>query len=240
MILYPAIDLKDGQCVRLLRGDMEKATVFSNDPGGQAGLFEKEGAQWVHVVDLNGAFEGHPVNMDAVKSIIGAVKIPVQLGGGIRDLKIIETWLAAGISRVILGTAALNNPELVRDACRVFPKKIAVGIDAKDGAVAVEGWAKKSRMPVSELALKFEDAGVSAIIYTNIDRDGAMAGPDIEGTRSLARKINTPVIASGGVSCNEDLALLKKIEEYGVEGVIVGRAIYDKKVKIRNAIEILK
>lgn len=240
MILYPAIDLKDGKCVRLLRGDMKKATVFSSEPAKQAKSFESNGVEWIHVVDLNGAFEGEPVNRDAVRSILKSVKIPIQLGGGIRDMNIIETWIEEGVSRVILGTAALVNPELVIDACKKFPGKIAVGIDAKNGMVATEGWAKQSRMPDTEMALRFENAGVSHIIYTNIDRDGAMEGLDIEGTRALARKISTPVIASGGISSIADLKLIKMIEEYGVSGVISGRAIYDGKIKIKEALEVLK
>jgi len=239
MILYPAIDLKDGECVRLLRGDMDKATVFSRNPAKQAKEFEKQGAEWIHVVDLNGAFEGEPVNKSAVESILKAVKIPIQLGGGIRDISIIKTWIKAGVSRVILGTVAVVNPELVKDACDKFPGKIAVGIDAKGGMVATEGWATQSKMSAHELALKFEDAGVSHIIYTDIERDGAMEGPDIEGTRALARKISTPIIASGGIASIQDLKLIKQLEEYGVSGAISGRAIYDGKIKIKEALEIL-
>jgi phosphoribosylformimino-5-aminoimidazole carboxamide ribotide isomerase len=240
MILFPAIDLKDGACVRLLKGDMQKATVFSENPAAQARSFQKQGAEWLHIVDLNGAFEGRPVNMEAVRAILKAVDVPVQLGGGIRGLNMVDEWLAEGIARVILGTIALKNPAMVKEACRLFPGKIAVGIDARGGKVAVEGWAEKSEMDVADLALKFEDAGVAAIIYTNIEHDGMMGGPDVEGTRALAEKISTPVIASGGVSSMEDLKMLKKIEASGVMGVICGRAVYDGKVTIPEAVALLK
>lgn len=239
MILYPAIDLKDGKCVRLVRGHMEMATVFSDNPAEQAKSFEKQGAKWLHVVDLNGAFEGKPVNMAEVGKIVSSVKIPVQLGGGIRDIAIIEAWLDAGVERLVLGTVALRNPEFVKEVCKMFPEKILVSIDARDGMVAVEGWAEKSDMPVLDLALKFEDAGVKSIIYTNVNHDGMMQGPDIAGIKSLAEKISIPVIASGGVSNHDDLRELKKIEKSGVAGVISGRAIYEGKIDIKTANEIL-
>ncbi len=238
MILYPAIDLKDGKCVRLLRGEMDKATVFSESPGEQAAAFEQSGFQWLHIVDLNGAFEGKPVNESAVKSILKNITIPAQLGGGIRSMAMIDTWLAAGISRVILGTVALKNPQLVKEACRQFPGQIAVGIDAKAGRVAVSGWAEVSDMLAVELAKRFEDVGVSAIIYTDIARDGAMAGPNVEETVSLAEQISTPVIASGGISCVDDIKKYKEFELQGIEGCILGRALYDGAIKPEEALKI--
>lgn len=239
MLLFPAIDLKDGQCVRLYKGDMARATVFSNDPAGQAHAFQSAGAEWLHVVDLNGAFAGKAVNAAAVHQIMEATTLRVQLGGGIRTIQEIAAWLDAGISRVVLGTVALKNPALVELACREFPDQVAVGIDAKGGRVAVQGWSEVSSMKAEDLALRFEDVGVAVIIYTNIDRDGAMEGPDIESTRALAEKISTPVIASGGVSGMEDLFALKSIETSGVIGVIAGRAIYDGKVDVKEAIKLL-
>lgn len=238
MIIYPAIDLKDGQCVRLLKGEMDQATIFNNDPAAQAKSFEEQGFQWIHIVDLNGAFEGKPVNGGAVASILKSVKIPVQLGGGIRDLETIATWIEAGISRVILGTIALRNPELVKQACKQFPGNIAVGIDARDGMVAVQGWAERSTVTVKELALKFEDAGVSAIIYTDINRDGVLSGPDLEGTKALAQAISTPVIASGGVSSLKDIEAIKQLEPFGVAGVITGRALYDGRIVPAEALRV--
>lgn len=240
MILFPAIDLKDNQCVRLVHGYMDQATVFSNSPADQAKLFEAQGAEWIHVVDLNGAFEGKPVNADAVKSILAAVNIPVQLGGGIRNLETIRQWVELGVSRVILGTIALRKPDLVKEACQLFPGKIAVGIDARDGMVAVEGWAEKSNMTARDLAEKFENAGVSCIIYTNVNHDGAMKGPDVNGTKKLAEHLTTPIIASGGVSSLDDLRALKAHEESGICGVISGRAIYDEAIDIKEAIAVLK
>lgn len=236
MIIFPAIDLKDGKCVRLRQGEMDQATVFSHDPGAQAIQFQEQGFAWIHIVDLNGAFEGRPVNIDAVKAILNSIDIPVQLGGGIRDMQTVFQWLDAGVSRVILGTAALRNPALVKEACKAYPGKIAVGIDAKGGKVAVQGWAETSEMNVIDLALKFEDAGVSAIIYTDISRDGILTGPDLEGTKMLAERIHTPVIASGGVSCMQDVVNLKKLEHCGVEGVIIGRALYDGKITPEEAL----
>jgi len=238
MILYPAIDLKDGNCVRLLHGDMDKATVFSEDPAGQAKKFATAGFQWLHVVDLNGAFEGRSVNAGAVKSILAALKIPVQLGGGIREMRHIESWLMAGIARVILGTVALKNPGLVRDACKMYPGRIAVGIDAKHGRVAVEGWAQVSDMLAIDLARKFEDAGVSAIIYTDIARDGAMQGPNIEETAKLAESVKIPVILSGGVSSVEDIRRIKEKSASGISGAIIGRALYDGAIDAREALSV--
>lgn len=236
MILYPAIDLKDGACVRLLRGEMEKATVFSNSPADQAAAFEQAGFEWLHVVDLNGAFEGKPVNASAVKSILSRVRMPVQLGGGIRNMDMIDQWLTAGISRVILGTLALKNPQLVKEACRLFPGQIAVGIDARGGKVAVEGWANVSDHSAVEVAKRFEDAGVAAIIYTDIGRDGAMQGPNVEETVNLAGEISAPVIASGGVSSLDDLRKCK--ETQSIAGVIIGRALYDGAIDPKEALKL--
>jgi phosphoribosylformimino-5-aminoimidazole carboxamide ribotide isomerase len=238
--LYPAIDLKDGKCVRLLRGDMAAATVFSAAPGEQAKQFEDAGFPWLHLVDLNGAFAGRPVNGAAVDTILSSVQIPVQLGGGIRDHATIDYWLERGVRRVILGTAALTDPELVRAACARHPGRIAVGIDARNGLVAVEGWARTSTVRVLDLALKFEDAGVSAIIYTDIDRDGALGGVNAEATADLAFALTTPVIASGGVSSIYDLQILKKLESKGIEGVIVGRALYDGRIDPAAALAMLE
>jgi phosphoribosylformimino-5-aminoimidazole carboxamide ribotide isomerase len=239
MIIFPAIDLKDGNCVRLYKGEMSQATVFSDSPATQAKQFEEEGAEWIHIVDLNGAFAGKPVNFEAVKSIIAAVNVPLQLGGGIRDIQTIEQWLNAGISRVILGTVALKNPELVIEACKKFPGKIAVGIDGKNGFVATEGWAEESEISVIELAKKFESAGVACIIFTEITRDGAMQGADVSATKKLAESVKIPVIASGGVSNLNDLQDIKALESSGVIGVISGRAIYEKAFTIAEAKEIL-
>ena len=239
MIIYPAIDLKDGACVRLLRGEMSQATVFNTDPGEQARLFQSQGFEWLHLVDLNGAFEGKPVNGAAVESILKSVTIPVQLGGGIRDLNTIGMWLEKGVSRVILGTVALRDPELVKAACREFPGKVAVGIDAREGYVAVAGWAETSDIKALDLALKFEDCGVAAIIYTDINRDGAMGGVNVESTSDLAFHLTTPVIASGGVSSIEDLKALKLEEDTGIEGVICGRALYDGRIDPREALALL-
>lgn len=230
MIFYPAIDLKDGQCVRLLRGEMDQATVFADDPAGQARKFADAGCAWLHVVDLNGAFAGAPVNAPAVEAILANVDIPIQLGGGIRDMETVSLWLEKGVRRVILGTAALKNPDLVIAACAKYPGRVAVGIDARDGRVATEGWAETSDMEAGQLALKFEDAGVAAIIYTDIERDGAMQGPNIDATLALARSINTPVIASGGVASMDDLAALKLAGGDVLDGVISGRAVYDGRI----------
>lgn len=230
MILFPAIDLKGGQCVRLLKGDMTAATVFNDDPAAQARAFASQGFRWLHVVDLDGAVAGRAVNGAAVEAILAAVTIPVQLGGGIRDRAGIEQWLARGVRRVILGTAALRNPALVKEACRAHPGRIVVGIDARGGKVAVEGWEETSTVTASELALKFEDAGVAAIVYTDIDRDGALAGVNVEATAVLARGLKTPVIASGGVASLEDIRALRRHERAGIAGVICGRALYDGRI----------
>jgi len=237
---YPAIDLKDGACVRLRRGEMDQATVYSADPAGQARAWQAAGFAWLHVVDLNGAFAGRPVNAAAVTAILGAVSIPVQLGGGIRDLARIEAWLAAGIRRVILGSAAAKNPTLVHEACRAFPGRIAVGIDARDGFVATEGWAETSTLTAVDLALRFEDAGVASIVFTDIGRDGMLSGLNLEQTVALASRVATPVIASGGVGSLDDLAALKRVATgKRIEGVIVGRALYDGRVEAAAALALL-
>jgi phosphoribosylformimino-5-aminoimidazole carboxamide ribotide isomerase len=227
VIIYPAIDLKDGACVRLVQGDMDRATVFADDPGAQAARFRDQGFAWLHVVDLNGAFAGRPVNAAAVEAIVKAVDLPVQLGGGIRDLATVEDWLSRGLARVILGTIAVRDPALVREACRLFPGKVAVGIDARDGMVAVEGWAETSTMSAVDLGLAFEDAGAAAIIYTDIGRDGTLQGHDAEQTARLAERLTTPVIASGGVASIDDIRAIKAVEHRGVAGVVTGRALYD-------------
>ncbi|ABL69981.1 MULTISPECIES: 1-(5-phosphoribosyl)-5-[(5-phosphoribosylamino)methylideneamino]imidazole-4-carboxamide isomerase [Paracoccus] len=237
MILYPAIDLKDGNCVRLLRGDMEAATVFGTDPAAQARAFRDAGAEWLHLVDLNGAFAGKPVNAAAVEAILAAIDLPVQLGGGIRDMATIEGWLDRGLARVILGTVAVEQPELVREAAMAFPGKIAVGIDARGGRVATRGWAEETDVNVVDLAHRFEDAGVAAIIYTDIDRDGAMAGPNIAATEALARAVNVPVIASGGVSSMQDLMALRATGV--IAGAISGRALYDGAIDLNAALKAL-
>lgn len=236
MQLYPAIDLKDGNCVRLLHGEMDKATVFSDSPATQAKAFEDAGFQWLHVVDLNGAFAGQPVNRSAVEGILKAVSMPVQLGGGIRDMATIDMWLEAGISRVILGTIALRDPQLVKDACKRHPGRIAVGIDARGGKVAVEGWAETSDITATALAKQFEDAGVSAIIYTDIGRDGAMQGPNFEETAALAAAVNIPVILSGGMS---SLADVQRLTTYPLAGAILGRSLYDGAIKPAEALAVI-
>ena len=238
MILYPAIDLKDGQCVRLLRGDMAAATVFSDDPAAQAAAFEAAGCQWVHLVDLNGAFAGRAVNAAAVEAVLARVRAPCQLGGGIRDLAAIEGWLSKGLARVILGTVAVRDPALVRGAARAFPGRVAVGIDARGGRVAVEGWAETTDLTALDLALRFEDAGVAAIIYTDIDRDGAMQGPNVAATAALANAVRIPVIASGGVSSLDDLRALKDCGA-PLDGVISGRALYDGRIDVAEAVRLL-
>ncbi len=238
MILYPAIDLKDGACVRLLRGDMNAATVFGTDPAAQARAFQDAGCDWLHLVDLNGAFAGQPVNGAAVEAILAATSIPAQLGGGIRDMATIEMWLSRGIKRIILGTVAVENPDLVRRAARAFPTQIAVGIDARKGMVATKGWAHETNVQATDLANSFEDAGVAAIIYTDIDRDGAMQGPNIAATEALARAVSIPVIASGGVSSMTDLSALRATGV--IAGAISGRALYDGALNLAAALDMLR
>jgi phosphoribosylformimino-5-aminoimidazole carboxamide ribotide isomerase len=246
VILFPAIDLKDGQCVRLVKGDMRQATVFNPDPADQARRFAEAGAEWLHLVDLNGAFAGKPVNAAAVEAILKNVTMPVQLGGGIRDLARIADWFARGIARVILGTAALKNPALVKEACRKFPGRIAVAIDAKGGKVAVEGWAETSDVAALDLARKFEDAGVAVLVFTDIDRDGLLQGVNLESTAALARSVSVPVIASGGVSSLADIEALLEIAPStrtyggGLIGVISGRALYDGSLDLAAALKRLK
>ncbi len=240
MILFPAIDLKDGQCVRLKLGDMEQATVFADDPAAQARTFQDQGFEYLHLVDLNGAFAGKSVNGEAVEAILKAVSLPVQLGGGIRDLDAIAAWLDKGIARVILGTLAVRDPELVRLACKEFPGRIAVGIDAKAGHVAVEGWAESSTLSVLDLAAKFEDAGVAAIIYTDIDRDGILAGLNIASTLELAAATGIPVIASGGLASMDDINRLTQKDCAVLEGAITGRALYDGRIDPALALQTLK
>ncbi len=237
MILYPAIDLKDGQCVRLLHGEMDKATVFGDDPAAQAAKFQAAGCDWLHLVDLNGAFAGAPVNAAAVEEILARVTVPCQLGGGIRDMATIETWLSKGLARVILGTVAVENPALVREAAAAFPGKVAVGIDARNGKVATKGWAEETDILVTDLAQSFEDAGVAAIIYTDILRDGAMQGPNIKATEALARAVTIPVIASGGVASLADLTALR--DTGVIAGAISGRALYDGAIDLTQALKAL-
>lgn len=239
MILFPAIDLKDGQCVRLIKGEMDKATVFNDSPADQAKAFQDQGFEYLHIVDLNGAFAGEPVNAGAVEEILKAITIPAQLGGGIRDLETIAMWLDKGIARVILGTVAVKDPDLVIEACKQFPGQIAVGIDAKDGFVAVEGWAETSELSAIDLARKFEDAGVAAIIYTDISRDGILTGLNLEATRELANAVSIPVIASGGLASIDDIKALKKDENAILEGAISGRALYDGRLDPAEAIALL-
>ncbi len=239
MILYPAIDLKDGRCVRLLKGDFGRETVFNDDPADQAAQFQSQGFEWLHVVDLNGAVEGRAVNRAGVEAILGAVTIPVQLGGGIRDMAGIETWLERGLARVILGTVALTEPGLVRQAAQAFPGRVAVGIDARGGRVATQGWLETSDVDAVDLARSFEDAGVAAIVYTDIERDGALRGVNVAATAGLARAVGAPVIASGGVAGLDDLRALKREAGSGIEGVICGRALYDGKIDPEQALALL-
>ena len=239
MILYPAIDLKDGQCVRLLRGDMQKATVFGDDPAKQARAFQDAGCAWLHLVDLNGAFAGAPVNATAVEDILRSCSIPAQLGGGIRDMKTVEDWLSKGLTRVILGTAAVEDPDFVREAARRFEGHVAIGLDARNGRVATRGWAEETEIRAGDLARMFEDAGVAAIIYTDIDRDGAMKGPNIQATAELANSVTIPVIASGGVSSLQDIRALRTCGA-DLDGVISGRALYDGAIDISEAIKVLQ
>lgn len=237
MIIYPAIDLKDGKCVRLLRGDMDTATTYNDDPAAQAADFARTGFSWLHIVDLNGAIQGKPVNVDAVRSIINTVDVPVQLGGGIRSFEQIRAWIEEGVNRVILGTAAVKDPDLVKRACAEFPGQIAVGIDAVNEKVATEGWVEASAVPAIDLACSFEDAGVAAIIYTDIDRDGTGEGLNIESTQRLAEAVSIPVIASGGVGTVDDILKLRGIENAcGINGVIIGRAFYDGRIVPQEAL----
>ena len=238
MILYPAIDLKDGNAVRLLRGNMDKSTVFNTNPAAQAREFVDAGCEWLHLVDLNGAFEGEPVNAAPVETILSECKVPVQLGGGIRDMATIENWLNKGLQRVILGTVAVENPDLVRQAARAFPGHVAVGIDARDGKVATKGWANETNMMVTDLAKSFEDAGVAAIIYTDINRDGAMQGPNVQATADLANAVSIPVIASGGVSSIADLQALKSCDA-PLNGAISGRALYAGAIDLGEALKVM-
>lgn len=238
MILYPAIDLKDGQAVRLVHGDMDQTTVFNDDPAAQARTFVEAGCEWLHLVDLNGAFAGTPVNAAPVEAILKACPVPAQLGGGIRDMATIEAWIDKGLARVILGTVAVENPDLVREAAREFPGKVAVGLDARNGFVATKGWAEETDVQVTDLAKSFEDAGIAAIIYTDILRDGAMKGPNITATENLARAVSIPVIASGGVSSMDDLIALKQTDV--IAGAISGRALYDGAIDLGAALDALK
>ena len=237
MILYPAIDLKDGVCVRLRRGAMDAATVFNDDPAAQARQFAQAGCEWIHLVDLNGAFAGKPVNRAAIDAILGAVDVPVQLGGGIRTMEIAADWLARGVRRIVLGTAALKDPDLVISACRRWPGRIAVGIDARDGLVAVEGWAEQSTVSAAALAARFADAGVAAIVYTDIERDGMMGGVNVDATAALADATEIPVIASGGITSIDDLRALRS--RGGIAGAISGRALYDGRLDLAAAIAVL-
>lgn len=238
MIIFPAIDLKQGKCVRLFKGDMNKATIFNDSPENQAKIFEKNGFKYLHIVDLDGAISGQSKNENSIKNILKNTSIPVQLGGGIRSISQIEKWLDLGISRVILGTIAAKDPQIVIEACKKFPEKIAIGIDAKNGFVATEGWVKTSEVATLDLAKKFEDSGASAIIYTDISKDGTLQGPDVEGTKNLAQNLRIPVIASGGISNFEDVLKIKDLEKSGVIGTIIGRAIYDKKIDIKDLINL--
>ncbi len=239
MILFPAIDLKDGQCVRLKLGEMSQATVFNDDPAVQARAFEAQGFRYLHVVDLNGAFAGKPVNAPAVEAILRSVVMPVQLGGGIRDLATIEIWLTKGVRRVILGTAALRDPNMVREACRWFPGRVAVGIDARGGRVAVQGWAETSELAAVDLARRFEDAGVAAIIYTDIDRDGVLKGLNLPATLALADTVSIPVIASGGLAGLDDIRALLQPQYAKLEGAITGRALYDGRLDAKVALALI-
>ena len=239
MILFPAIDLKQGRCVRLIQGDMEQATVFNDDPAAQAASFEDQGFEWLHVVDLDGAFAGRPMNAGAVDAILHRVRIPLQLGGGIRDMRTVEGWLAKGVARIVIGTAAVRDPTFVREAARLYPGKIAVGIDAKDGRVAVEGWAKASTVTAEELGRRFEDAGVTALIYTDIARDGVLQGLNIPMTLALAEAVSIPVIASGGLASMADIERLLHPDCAALAGAITGRALYDGRIDAAAALALL-
>ena len=240
MILFPAIDLKNGECVRLLRGDMAQATVFNTDPPAQARAFADQGFEYLHLVDLDGAFAGKPVNAEAVKRILAAAPMRMQLGGGVRDMKTVRGWIESGVTRVIIGTAAVRDPDFVREAARLYPGRIAVGIDARDGWVAVEGWARTSNVSALDLGRRFEDAGVSAIIYTDIARDGALTGLNIEGTVALANALSVPVIASGGLASIEDVSRLTEPDCARLGGAIAGRALYDGRLDAREALALLR
>ena len=240
MILFPAIDLKSGDCVRLVHGDMNQATVFNADPAAQARHFEEIGFEYLHVVDLDGAFAGKAMNADAIKRILERISIPVQLGGGIRSLEAIEHWLAAGVSRVIIGTAAVKNPGFVREAARRYPQRIVAGVDSRDGFVAVEGWAEKSEISAPDLARRMEDAGVAAIIYTDISRDGVLTGLNVEATLELAQAVRLPVIASGGLASLDDVRRLLEPDCAGIAGAISGRAIYDGRLDAREALDLIR
>jgi phosphoribosylformimino-5-aminoimidazole carboxamide ribotide isomerase len=233
VILYPAIDLKEGRVVRLLRGAMDQATVFNHDPADQARKFAAAGAQWIHVVDLDGAFAGKAKNAEAVEAILKSAQAKIQLGGGIRDRASIKAWLDNGVTRVVLGTAAVKNPDLVKSACKEFPGRVALGIDARRGRVAIEGWAESSSISALDLARKFEGAGAAAIVYTDIERDGALQGVNVEATAELARSVKTPVIASGGIASLDDIAALKAA---GIPGAIIGRALYDESIDLKSAL----
>lgn len=240
MILFPAIDLKNGQCVRLRQGDMEQATVFNDDPAAQAAEFERQGFRWLHVVDLDGAFAGRPRNGEAVDAILRAVRFPVQLGGGVRDMATLEAWLAKGVARVIIGTAAVRDPAFVRAAARAHPGRVVVGIDARDGMVAVEGWAETSTLSAAELGRRFEDAGVAAIVYTDIARDGMLQGVNWEGTLALADALAIPVIASGGLASMDDVERLTRPDAAKLAGAITGRALYDGRIDVARALAMLE
>ncbi|MFM7084727.1 MAG: 1-(5-phosphoribosyl)-5-[(5-phosphoribosylamino)methylideneamino]imidazole-4-carboxamide isomerase [Hyphomicrobium sp.] len=239
LLLFPAIDLKDGECVRLKRGQMNAATVFNKDPTDQAKYFEALGFEYLHLVDLNGAFEGRPINITAVSEILRGVKIPVQLGGGIRDLMTVRSWIEKGVKRVILGTSALRDPELVRTACKEFPGSIVVGIDAKKGKVAIEGWAETSNIVPIELAKRLEDCGVSAIIYTDIERDGVLEGLNLSATLNLACSVSIPIIASGGLNSIEDIRTMMLPEYEILEGAIIGRALYESRLNPKEALHLI-
>ncbi|MEM6490747.1 MAG: 1-(5-phosphoribosyl)-5-[(5-phosphoribosylamino)methylideneamino]imidazole-4-carboxamide isomerase [Pseudomonadota bacterium] len=238
MILYPAIDLKQGRCVRLLRGDMDQATVYNDDPGDQARRFVEAGCEWLHVVDLDGAFAGRPENAAAVSSILEASTVPVQLGGGVRNLETVSAWIERGVSRVILGTAAVKDPDLLRRAADAYPGRIALGLDARGGRVAVSGWAEDSGLEAVAFAKQFDDLDLAAVIFTDVDRDGALEGPNLASTDALARALRTPVIASGGVSSLEDLRRIKALAAAGVAGAISGRAIYDGRIDLADALSL--
>lgn len=239
MILFPAIDLKDGRCVRLKRGLMDQVTVFNDDPAAQAKSFQQAGFEWLHCVDLNGAFAGRSANGDAIRAIRSAIDLPIQLGGGIRDIAAVEAWIGAGITRVILGTAALTNPSFVKEAAHAFPGKIVVGADAKGGRVATDGWATVSDLTPVDLGRKFEDAGVAAILFTDVDGDGLLQGVNVSATAALARAVRIPVIASGGVGSIEDIKALLAAKEPNIEGVVIGRALYDGRIAPREALDLV-